>query len=83
RLGHRYSELLAGNNSIVRPLGGDVDGHAFQSYVIRVVDGDRARRNAIMATLAAAGIQTRPGTHAVHRLGYYKNKYGLRPEQFP
>lgn len=36
-----------------------------------------------MATLAAAGIQTRPGTHAVHRLGYYKNKYGLRPEQFP
>ncbi|OKO82804.1 glutamine--scyllo-inositol aminotransferase [Bradyrhizobium sp. NAS96.2] len=83
RLGHRYSELLAGNNSIVRPLGGDVDGHAFQSYVIRFVDGDRARRNAVMATLAAAGIQTRPGTHAVHRLGYYKNKYGLRPEQFP
>ncbi|WP_375788899.1 DegT/DnrJ/EryC1/StrS family aminotransferase [Bradyrhizobium sp. Pha-3] len=83
RLGRRYSELLEGNNSIVRPLGGDVDGHAYQSYVIRVGDGDRARRNALMATLAAAGIQTRPGTHAVHRLGYYKNKYGLRPEQFP
>ncbi|WP_342712114.1 DegT/DnrJ/EryC1/StrS family aminotransferase [Bradyrhizobium sp. B124] len=83
RLGHRYSELLAGNNSIVRPLGGDVDGHAFQSYVIRIVDGHRERRNAVMAALAAAGIQTRPGTHAVHRLGYYKNKYGLRPEQFP
>ncbi|GIQ74341.1 DegT/DnrJ/EryC1/StrS aminotransferase family protein [Bradyrhizobium sp. RD5-C2] len=83
RLGHRYSELLAGNNSIVRPLGGDVDGHAFQSYVIRIVDGHRERRNAVMSALAAAGIQTRPGTHAVHRLGYYKNKYGLRPEQFP
>ncbi|SEC59497.1 DegT/DnrJ/EryC1/StrS family aminotransferase [Bradyrhizobium erythrophlei] len=83
RLGRRYSELLAGNNSIARPLGGDVDGHAFQSYVIRIVDGHRERRNAVMAALAAAGIQTRPGTHAVHRLGYYKNKYGLRPEQFP
>ncbi|WP_050403601.1 DegT/DnrJ/EryC1/StrS family aminotransferase [Bradyrhizobium embrapense] len=83
RLGHRYSELLGGINSIVRPLGGDIDGHAFQSYVIRVGDGDRARRNAVMATLAAAGVQTRPGTHAVHRLGYYRNKYGLRPEQFP
>lgn len=83
RLGHRYSELLAGNNSIVRPLGGDVDGHAFQSYVIRIVDGHRERRNAVMSALAGAGIQTRPGTHAVHRLGYYKNKYGLRPEQFP
>ncbi|MCC8980666.1 DegT/DnrJ/EryC1/StrS family aminotransferase [Bradyrhizobium acaciae] len=83
RLGHRYSELLGGINSIVRPLGGDIDGHAFQSYVIRVGDGDRARRNAVMAALAAAGVQTRPGTHAVHRLGYYRNKYGLRPEQFP
>ncbi|MCC8963624.1 DegT/DnrJ/EryC1/StrS family aminotransferase [Bradyrhizobium sp. Pear76] len=83
RLGRRYSELLAGNNSIARPLGGDVDGHAFQSYVIRIVDGHRERRNAVMAALAAAGIQTRPGTHAVHRLGYYKNKYGLRPERFP
>lgn len=83
RLGRRYSELLAGNNSIVRPLGGDADGHAFQSYVIRIVDGHRERRNAVMSALAAAGIQTRPGTHAVHRLGYYKNKYGLRPEQFP
>ena len=83
RLGRRYSELLEKNNSIARPLGGDVEGHAFQSYVIRVHEGDRGQRNAVMAALAAAGIQTRPGTHAVHRLGYYKGKYGLRAEQFP
>ncbi len=83
RLGHRYSELLAGSNTIARPLGGDIDGHAFQSYVIRVLDGGRRQRNAIMAALAAEKIQTRPGTHAVHRLGYYRTKYGLRPEQFP
>ena len=55
RLGHRYSELLAGNNSVVRPLGGDMEGHAFQSYVIRVNEGNRERRNEIMAALAAAG----------------------------
>jgi dTDP-4-amino-4,6-dideoxygalactose transaminase len=36
-----------------------------------------------MERLAELKIQTRPGTHAVHRLGYYVNKYGLRPEQFP
>jgi perosamine synthetase len=83
RLGHRYSQLLARNNSIARPLGGDLEGHTFQSYVIRVLGGDRKYRNAVMAQLDAAGIQTRPGTHAVHRLGYYRNKYGLRPEQFP
>lgn len=83
RLGRRYSELLSGMNSIVRPLGGDVDGHTYQSYVIRVVEGGRERRNDIMAALAKEGIQTRPGTHAVPRLGYYKNKYGVRGEQFP
>jgi perosamine synthetase len=83
RLGRRYSELLATVNSIARPTGGDIEGHAYQSYVIRVLGGGRKHRNDVMAALAAQEIQTRPGTHAVHRLGYYKNKYRLRPEQFP
>ena len=83
RLGRRYSELLATVNSIAKPTGGDIEGHAYQSYVIRILEGGRKHRNDVMATLAEKQIQTRPGTHAVHRLGYYKNKYGLRPEQFP
>ncbi|WP_342727946.1 DegT/DnrJ/EryC1/StrS family aminotransferase [Bradyrhizobium sp. B097] len=83
RLGRRYTELLMEVNSIARPLGGDVDGHAYQSYVIRVLEGGRERRNALMTALADKKIQTRPGTHAVHRLGYYANKYALKPEQFP
>jgi perosamine synthetase len=58
-------------------------GHTFQSYVIRIVEGGTARRNLIMEALAADGIQTRPGTHAVHRLGIYRQKYGFKPEQFP
>jgi dTDP-4-amino-4,6-dideoxygalactose transaminase len=83
RLGHRYSELLAGNNAVGLPLGGDVAGHSFQSYVIRILEGGRIRRNQIMAALAVRKIQTRPGTHAVHRLGYYREKYGLQQGQFP
>jgi perosamine synthetase len=83
RLGRRYSELLAKVNSIARPLGGDVDGHTYQSYVIRVLEGGRKRRNELMTALAREEIQTRPGTHAVHRLGYYTNKYGWKAEQFP
>ena len=82
RLGRRYSELLAKVNSIARPLGGDVDGHTYQSYVIRVLEGGRKRRNELMTALARGEIQTRPGTHAVHRLGYYTNKYGWKAEQF-
>ena len=83
RLGRRYSELLAAMNSIAKPTGGDTEGHAYQSYVIRILEGGRKHRNDVMAALAEKQIQTRPGTHAVHRLGYYKNKYGLRSEQFP
>jgi dTDP-4-amino-4,6-dideoxygalactose transaminase len=83
RLGRRYSEMLAEMNSIARPIGGDVDGHAYQSYVIRILEGGRRHRNEVMAALAEKQIQTRPGTHAVHRLGYYATKYALRPDAFP
>jgi perosamine synthetase len=81
--GRRYSELLAGVNTIAIPSGGDTGGHSYQSYVIRILEGGRKRRNALMAALAAEDVQTRPGTHAVHRLGYYVNKYRLAADQFP
>lgn len=81
RLALRYSELLAGIGEVILPT--DDPGHTYQSYVIRLAANDREKRNAIMERLAELKIQTRPGTHAVHRLGYYVNKYGLRPEQFP
>ena len=36
-----------------------------------------------MEDLQSKGISTRPGTHAVHMLGFYKEKYGFNPEDFP
>jgi dTDP-4-amino-4,6-dideoxygalactose transaminase len=81
RLAARYGDLLSGFAELALP---QIDpGHSFQSYVVRLVDGNRMHRNAVMDALAAQNIQTRPGTHAVHRLGYYVHKYGLKPEQFP
>lgn len=82
-LANRYLELLAGADDLALPVAGDRTGHSYQSFVVRVREGGRSRRNTIMKRLAEHDIQTRPGTHAVHRLGYYANKYGLRPEQFP
>jgi perosamine synthetase len=78
-----YTERLVGLEELIVPVCPPGCGHTYQSYVIRLRSGDRDQRNSIMDRLAAEGIQTRPGTHAVHRLGYYANKYGLRPEQFP
>lgn len=40
-------------------------------------------RNLLMAHLESQGISVRQGTHAVHTLGYYQRKYGLRPADFP
>ena len=28
-------------------------------------------------------MSTRPGTHAVHMLGYYRKRFDLHPEDFP
>jgi dTDP-4-amino-4,6-dideoxygalactose transaminase len=81
QLALRYTQLLAGVADLVTPS--DDDGHTYQSYVVRVAEGGRRRRNRIMDSLLEHKIQTRPGTHAVHRLGYYANKYLLSADQFP
>ena len=65
----------------VQPAEGQ---HAWQAYVT-YVDPAKAPmpRNDIMEKLQAAGIATRPGTHAVHMLGYYRQRFGLNPEDYP
>jgi len=58
--------------------------HAWQAFVT-YVDFQTAplQRNQIMARLQERGISTRPGTHAVHMLGYYRERYEIRPEDYP
>lgn len=58
--------------------------HAWQSYVT-YVDPQLApmARNEIMDRLKEMGVATRPGTHAVHMLGYYREKFGTHMDQFP
>lgn len=58
--------------------------HGWQAYVC-YVDESRAPlpRNEIMDRLQNRGISTRPGTHAVHMLGYYRKKLGVGPDDFP
>lgn len=58
--------------------------HAWQAFVC-YVDPDIApiARNDIMQRLQDQGIATRPGTHAVHMLTYYRNMFGHKAEDFP
>ena len=59
-------------------------GHAWQSYVLRIDEARAPRsRDAIMEALQEAGVATRPGTHALHTLGVYRDMQGHAPDDFP
>lgn len=66
--------------------------HTYQSYVcmlnleklgITSVEEGGEYRNKLLALLEERGVATRQGTHAVHTLGYYKNRFGYKAEDFP
>lgn len=84
RWANYYDVQLAGI-SWLRAPSRPIDGqHAWQSYVTTVDPTAAPRsRNEIMDYLNQLGIATRPGTHAVHMLGYYRDRFGLKPEDFP
>jgi len=80
-----YHQQLSEIDWIIPPQKMQEDyKHGWQSYVT-LVDPYKApiSRNQIMERLQERGISTRPGTHAVHMLGYYQKTFGLRPEDFP
>ena len=65
--------------------------HTYQSYVcmldihrmgIDSIASGGEYRNILLQNLEDSGIATRQGTHAVHMLGYYKNRFGYRAEDF-
>ncbi|MEM1094564.1 MAG: DegT/DnrJ/EryC1/StrS family aminotransferase [Bacteroidota bacterium] len=87
-----YDDALADNPMLRIPRVPDGWTHSYQSYVLLYAPEAptwhnlprlHAERNALMARLAEAGIGTRPGTHAVHTLDYYRKTFGLRPEDAP
>ena len=57
--------------------------HGWQSYVL-FIDETKSpmKRNDMMEYLQQQGISTRPGTHAVHMLGYYANTYNIKPHDY-
>jgi len=83
-LAARYRKELAGVTWLRLPEEPPQGRHAWQAFVA-YVDPDTAprSRNEIMETLQQQGISTRPGTHAVHMLKYYRQRFGLQPDDFP
>ncbi|MBL7912851.1 MAG: DegT/DnrJ/EryC1/StrS family aminotransferase [Bacteroidia bacterium] len=80
-----YDKELAGISWLRTPqFDKTIYKHGWQSYVTFVDEKiSPISRNDLMEYLQKHGISTRPGTHAVHMLGYYANKYNIKPSDYP
>jgi perosamine synthetase len=79
-----YQKELADIAWLRQPQQDEGSRHGWQAYVTHV-DPKKAPmpRNEIMQILQDQGVSTRPGTHAVHMLAYYRDRYGIKPSDFP
>jgi dTDP-4-amino-4,6-dideoxygalactose transaminase len=91
RLAAIYDRAFKGLNWLQTPAKLDGYEHGYQSYPClfqpESINADsiprvNGMRNAWMDKLQKRGISTRPATHAVHMLTFYREKYGLIPEDF-
>jgi perosamine synthetase len=92
RLAKRYDEAFSKLTWLRTPVHRNGYEHGYQSYPCMfkpesIAQDDIAqineKRNAWMDQLQQAGISTRPATHAVHMLTFYRDKYKLKPTDFP
>ena len=86
-----YDEKLSKIDWLIHPQYSNEFGHGYQSYVclfkpekitLDNISKVNVMRNKFMEYLHDNGISTRPGTHAVHMLEFYKNKYKIKPEDY-
>ena len=91
-LAKKYDDAFANLDWLKTPFRGDDFEHGYQSYPCLFMPKDislesvkkiNAQRNQWMDDLQKKGISTRPATHAVHMLSFYREKYQLSPEDFP
>jgi dTDP-4-amino-4,6-dideoxygalactose transaminase len=91
----KYDDALKDVAELITPYIPETYKHGFQSYVCIFSDGEdisnltkeqidriNIKRNIFMEKLEDKNIATRQGTHAVHTLGYYKDKNGFKDEDF-
>lgn len=99
RLAAIYDEAFEDLPWLATPIISEGCEHGYQSYpclfmptevtaALRdsneaLINEINANRNQWMDDLQNAGVSTRPATHAVHMLSFYREKYGLAPMDFP
>ncbi len=91
-LAERYNAAFTGLSWLQTPAQPEGCEHGYQSYPClfqpesitpETIPNINAQRNTWMDSLQQRGISTRPATHAVHMLSFYREKYGHQPADFP
>jgi dTDP-4-amino-4,6-dideoxygalactose transaminase len=78
-----YDEGLNGLDGLSRPTVRPEVTTCWHLYVVRVGSGFRITRDELITEMAEQNIGTSVHFIPVHQHSFYKQKYGLRDEQFP
>jgi dTDP-4-amino-4,6-dideoxygalactose transaminase len=82
-LAYRYDEGLRGFCLQLPAHAPQDEVHAWHLYVIRLNDDAPVSRDDFIDAMSAAGIGTSVHFIPLHLHPYWRDKYRLRPEQFP
>lgn len=82
-LAARYLRELSGLPLILPVDAPSGDTHAWHLFVLRLSDEARVSRDDVIQRLSDAGIGTSVHYVPLHRQPYWRDRYGLMPEQFP
>lgn len=79
----RYDEELK-DLPLIRPAHGETDeAHSWHLYIIRLTPEAPMDRDALIAALTQAGIGTSVHYTPLHKMTYWKERYGLGEGDFP
>ena len=98
-LANRYNEAFKNIHWLHIPKPDPKFKHSYQSYPClynkniidselskgnyEIIENIKRSRNNFMDKLNEKGISTRPATHAIHMLSFYKDKYKITPKEIP
>ena len=82
-MAHRYLEELADLPLILPPRERDGSSHAWHLFVVRLPDGSRKSRDRVVQELFDAGIGCSVHYVPLHLQPYWRDRYDLKPSQFP
>ncbi|MCW7541788.1 DegT/DnrJ/EryC1/StrS aminotransferase family protein [Aquabacterium sp. A7-Y] len=82
-IARRYREAFADLPLLLPPEPAAGDLHAWHLYVVRLADGAPVSRDAMIEQLFEAGIGCSVHYIPLHLHPYWRDRYDLKPEQFP